>query len=405
MRCLLVLALALPLFAAAQQTFTINGRVKVESGGLDGVSMVVYREGEKQRTISTGLSKFSLDLDLNTTYVLSFEKDGFVTKKLSFNTKVPGDAAANGFTPFEFAVSMFKQYDGVNTVVFNQPVGLIRYNRTMDDFDYDTDYTKSIQSALDRTMEEVKEKQQEEAKGGSSSNAAADAKKKAAEDKARVAAETAARQKAELDAKASQKAQQEQDEARKREAQQKADADAAARIAQQRKEKEDAEAAKKAERDRKMDEARRKLAESKPAEAAPPPKKPAPVAKAAPPPKPAPARVAVRPAVTAQQVEGEHVRRSADPVAMQEPSPVSPARTNEVSEARPAGPGPDNAEVFRHEELIVEPGQVVTVIKLDNGKAVVEYKKVVRKYGGTFYFKDGRSCTKMVYDQEALASN
>lgn len=400
-RWLSLLALALPLVVAGQTTFTIHGRVKVEGGGLDGTSMVVYRDGEKQRTLSSGLGKFSLELELNTNYILSFEKDGFVTKKLSFNTRVPADAAANGFTPFEFAVSLFKQYDGVNTVVFNQPVGVIRYDRTMDDFDYDTDYTKSIQSALDRTMEEVKAKQEEES--GSSSAAAEAAKRKAAEDKARASAEAAARQKAEDDSKLAQKAARELEEARKRDMQRKADADEASRLAQQRREKEEAEAARKAERQRKMDEARRKLAEAKPADTPKPPPAPAPV-REQPKPKPVARPVAAaRPAVTAQRTDGEEARRRSAPVVVEEPSPVAPARANEVAVQRPAAPAPDAGEVFRHEELIVEPGQVVTLIRLDNGKVVTEYKKVVRKYSGTYYFKNGSSCTQLTYEQEALA--
>ena len=102
--------------------FVITGRLKVDGGSVDGSTMVVYREGQKQRTVSTDLNKFSLELDLNTSYVLSFEKDGFVTKKLSFDTHAPAAAITNGFTPCAFVVSLFKQYDGVNTVAFNPPV-------------------------------------------------------------------------------------------------------------------------------------------------------------------------------------------------------------------------------------------------------------------------------------------
>lgn len=80
---------------------------------------------------------------------MSFEKDGFVAKKISFNTKAPAEAVPNGFTPFDFAVSLFKQYDDINLVVFNQPVGIIHYDSKLGDFDYDTDYTKSIQSQLE----------------------------------------------------------------------------------------------------------------------------------------------------------------------------------------------------------------------------------------------------------------
>ena len=178
------LALASAPGVLAQGTFTINGRTKVDGGSLDGARCVVFKNGEKVRTLTTSLGKFSLDLDVNANYVLSFEKEGFVTKKLSFDTHAPAEAAANGFTPFDFAVSIFKQYDDVNTVVFDQPVGMIRYDRNADDFDYDTDYTKSIQSALDKAMSSVAEKQRAEKEKGD-----AEAKQKEADDKARAKAE------------------------------------------------------------------------------------------------------------------------------------------------------------------------------------------------------------------------
>ncbi|HEX2617442.1 MAG TPA: hypothetical protein VHL57_07855, partial [Flavobacteriales bacterium] len=158
----MALAIAGALAASAQGKFTINGRVKIDGGSVDGTRVVVYKNGEKLRTVTNNLSKFTLDLELNGDYILSFEKDGFVTKKLSFDTHAPAEAAANGFTPFEFAVSLFKQYDDVNTVVFNQPVGMIRYDKNVDDFDFDTDYTKSIQSALAEAQQEVEKKQAEE---------------------------------------------------------------------------------------------------------------------------------------------------------------------------------------------------------------------------------------------------
>jgi hypothetical protein len=108
-----LLCCAAPL-VMAQGRFTVNGRLKIDGGDLAGARAVVYKNGEKDRTITANLSKFALDLDLNANYVISFEKDGYVAKKLSFNTKVPADAVTKGFTPFEFAVSLFKQYDDLN---------------------------------------------------------------------------------------------------------------------------------------------------------------------------------------------------------------------------------------------------------------------------------------------------
>ncbi|NUQ16225.1 MAG: carboxypeptidase regulatory-like domain-containing protein, partial [Flavobacteriales bacterium] len=193
---ILFFVLFLPALGLAQRAFTIVGRVKVEGGGLENARVVVYKNGEKDRVLTSGLGKFQMELAFNANYVLSFEKDGFVTKKLVFDTKVPAEAAANGFAPFDFAVSLFKQYDDINIVVFNQPVGVIRYEPSVDDLDYDTDYTKSIQSQLQAVMEQVEKKQAEEQAQArqQEQQAAAAAKAQAqAEAEARKAAEAAAR--------------------------------------------------------------------------------------------------------------------------------------------------------------------------------------------------------------------
>ncbi|MBL0043193.1 MAG: hypothetical protein IPP33_01885 [Flavobacteriales bacterium] len=372
------------------QTFQINGRVKVDGGALEGTKVVVYKNGEKQRTVNSGLTKFSLDLDLNADYILSFEKEGFVSKKLSFNTHAPAEAIANGFTPFEFAVNIFKQYDDVNSVVFNQPVGMIRFSSEADDFDYDTDYTKSIQSELEKAIEEVAKKQAEEKEKD-----AIAAKQEEDEAKARAKAEA-------LQAKADA-------ESAKLKAKQDKEAAETAKREQMRL---DAEA-KKAEQERlaavekKPKEQPAPKAEPKPK---PEPKKkeePAPVqppvlAKVkAPKPSPEPPPVKFDPLITKLH-EGSEARRSNGANEMVEASPVQRAKENGSSEAKPALPE-KTIEVARHEELIVEPNSVTTRIDLDNGKAKTEYRKIVHKYGSVFYFKDGQSCTKLTYENEALA--
>jgi flagellar biosynthesis GTPase FlhF len=193
LRCLLASTILLcSVLGMAQGKFTVNGRLKIDGGDLGGARAVVYKDGVKERTVSTGLTKFSVDLDLNASYIISFEKDGFVSKKLSFNTHVPATLPPHGFLPFDFSVSLFKQYDDMNMVVFNQPVGVIRYEAAKGDFDYDTDYTKSIQSQLQQALAEVEQKRKEEAR-----NASAEAKRKAAEEREQARAEAEARKKAE----------------------------------------------------------------------------------------------------------------------------------------------------------------------------------------------------------------
>ena len=393
--------------ATMAQTFTISGRLKIEEGSVEGSRVVVFKDGKKERTVSSGLSRFALELELNSNYVLSFEKDGFVSKKLAFDTHAPAEAAANGFTPFEYAVSLFKQYDDVNVVVFNQPVGMIRYEPDADDFDYDTDYTKSIQSQLELIQQQVAEKQaQEAAMNEASAQAAAEAEKnkaKAEADAARSAAATA-KEKERLERDQAEAAKRAEAEKAKAEAlaaktateKEKADAAAALKAETERKRAEAAEAAQ-AEIDRKKTEALAKEEERN--------RKPAPVAKVAeekpkkaapPPPK--------RNELAAGLHEGEDARRSVGVNEMSEEPRIAPALPNTMEES-PVVAEAIEPKVNRKEELIVEPNQVVTVIKLWTDAQKAEYKKIVHKYGAVFYFKNGQACSKELYQQEALATN
>lgn len=142
--------------------FLITGKFKVDGGSNNGARIVLEKDGRKVRTLD-GDSRFEVKLDYQAIYIVSFEKDGYVTKKLRFDTHVPEERIEYGFEPFDFTVEIFEQFDDVNVVVFNQPVGKISYSDIIDEFDYDTDYTKSIQTQIQQVMEEVEVKKEEKA--------------------------------------------------------------------------------------------------------------------------------------------------------------------------------------------------------------------------------------------------
>lgn len=360
--------LMMPALVSAQGRFTVNGRMKIEGSDLAGARVVVMKNGAKERTITKDLNKFSLDLDLNANYVLSFEKDGFVAKKISFNTKAPAEAIANGFTPFDFAVSLFKQYDDINIVVFNQPVGMIRFDNKAGDFDYDTDYTKSIQSQLQQVLAQVEEKQ-----------------------KAEVSNEKVAAAKAAEEAKAMAKAQ--ADAAKQEAAKAKAEAEA-----------------------KKQAEAQAKVVEKKKEEPAAP--KPQPVVEkkqetavvnkpAAPKPEPVPKpKPVVAPTapnyVASKATIGGDQRRRNTPTMVEEVTRVSAAKSNISEEQRPAE-DLYTPEVVRSEELLVESNKVTVVVTVEVGDRKDEYRKTVHKWGGQYYFKNGATCSEEIYERETAA--
>lgn len=202
------LAIIVPFFlifgmqAIAQQKLKTPIKMKIEDGDFDAVSVVVKNNTTGETNTVAGTAKFDLDLKINCDYVISFSKPGYITKKIALNTNAPADRVSQGFYPFNFEVNLFKQYDGVNIVVFNQPVGKISYNRLIDDFDYDTDYTKQIQSALKAAEEEIKQKQAEER--AMAVQLKKEEEKKKAEEAALAKAE--AKEKAEAEKKAAEEA-------------------------------------------------------------------------------------------------------------------------------------------------------------------------------------------------------
>ena len=145
------------------QSFSVPIKFKIEDGGFDGAQILVQRNGVTSQTIP-GTDRLTLELAYNAAYIISFTKPGYITKRISINTTVPADRLEQGFEPYAYGVNLFKQYEGVNTVIFNQPVAKIAYSKKIDDFDYDVDYTKSVQSAMKEAEEETKKQAEIEKK-------------------------------------------------------------------------------------------------------------------------------------------------------------------------------------------------------------------------------------------------
>lgn len=133
----------------------------IVNGNFD-ASMVYVRRDNKTVITVKGKRNLELRLDFNAEYVVDFTKPGYITKTIEINTRVPEKRRKNGFEPYKIGVRLFKQYEGINYVVFNQPVALIAFLPEVDDFGYSTDYTKTILSELQRTTELLELKAMEE---------------------------------------------------------------------------------------------------------------------------------------------------------------------------------------------------------------------------------------------------
>lgn len=130
-------------------------KLEVEKSDLDGVVVKVKKDGKDAFTQS-GASKMRFKLDFDKKYSLIFTKDGYITKTIEINTAAPSDRIEKGFDAYKIGVKLYKQGEDNNTVVYNQPVARIKYDQNIEEFNFDTDYSKSILAAIALDKDEEK---------------------------------------------------------------------------------------------------------------------------------------------------------------------------------------------------------------------------------------------------------
>jgi hypothetical protein len=141
---------------SAQQNFLeIPVKLEIEKGNMDDVVVKVKKEGKDAFTQS-GASKMRFKLDFNKKYTLVFTKPGYISKTIEVNTKAPSGRIAAGFDPYKIGVKLFLQ-NQENMVIYKQAVAQIKFDQNLDEFNFETDYSKSILSAVTRDEEAEKQ--------------------------------------------------------------------------------------------------------------------------------------------------------------------------------------------------------------------------------------------------------
>lgn len=142
----------------SQNYLEVQGRLTFKNGSAKEGEIKLYENGNFVETyVADRSGKFKVDLDINNDYIFEFSKDGYVTKKININTKVPEGSEDKRFTPIYFSVELFRQHDDVNIIVFTQPVGVIKFYESIGDFDYDVDYSTAIRNKIDKAEKELEQ--------------------------------------------------------------------------------------------------------------------------------------------------------------------------------------------------------------------------------------------------------
>lgn len=394
----------------------VNIKFIIENGSLDDAKIEIRKNGKTVKNMDDVKSKTRLELEYGNDYMFTFSKPGYVTKRIIFSTKLPPEMMMAEFEEYPFSVSLFEQYEGVNAVVFNQPIARISYRDEKKDFDYDTDYTKSIQSEIKKFESEMLA-QKEKAE-----------KKKKEEEEAKKAAIARAEEEAKAQKKLAQ--QQAEEEARKQKAQIQAEEEARkAAIAKAGEEEKNRKAQLKAEEEskkaalaKKEEEERARKAQSQTEEEAKKntqakageedTQKKAALAKA----EEEKARKAKMQAeedakrnAQAKAVEEER-RRKAKSQAEEEAKRNTLAKATEEERRRKAAIVRESSEgrsnnsvkkdetIERKEEFIEEENRKITKVIFIKIEETIVYKKIVYKWGGIYFFRNDMSISEIYYN-------
>ena len=154
-------------FSNTDWHIAVDGIVTKDDQRLKGaivtlVNMEKYPEVTRS-IVTPGNGKFIFILEPENDYLIIASKTGLVTKKIMFSTKnVPEDRVGKGFTHYPIEIVLFEEVEGLNTSLLKEPLGKIVYNYKINDFEVDKEYAKSIrvqvlmlQKALQATKKRV----------------------------------------------------------------------------------------------------------------------------------------------------------------------------------------------------------------------------------------------------------
>ena len=126
----------------------IRARAEFELQPLPGATVTVYQGGSKVNSVKTGAGGlFSFKLDMNKLYTIEVSKEGYISKKINFDTSIPEDMG--GIWVREFAISVMRNCEGVDYSALKEPVDKIKYNARRKDFDSDKDYVYIMEAKID----------------------------------------------------------------------------------------------------------------------------------------------------------------------------------------------------------------------------------------------------------------
>ncbi len=151
-------------YADENWVLMVDGRVTSDNEKLKGAVVSLMKNTRiVQEIVTREGGQFVFVLKPDNEYVIEVSKKGYVSKSIYFSTSnVPEEILYTLLDPeFPVEITLFREMEGLNTSVLNEPVGRIVYSPKLDDFIVDLDYAKKIQPELRQLARDIKVGKQE----------------------------------------------------------------------------------------------------------------------------------------------------------------------------------------------------------------------------------------------------
>lgn len=160
------------LFALGQPKgyLSIEGTVLTDNKNTPGVTVTLYEEDDLRETKMTDENgRFLFNVFFNKKYTMRFEYNGYFSKSVSINTRIPSNKEKKWFL-YEFSVDLIKIREKTELAdtskILKMPVALISYDDISNDFTHQKKYKEWIDKQIVSVFvkyDEIKEERRIEA--------------------------------------------------------------------------------------------------------------------------------------------------------------------------------------------------------------------------------------------------
>ncbi len=137
--------------AAPERYLEVRGIAEFDMQPLSQVTANLYDGSNLVKSAKTGSDgRFSFKLEPNKQYTIEIEKDGMVSKRISFDTRMPDEEKGTWMN--EFSMGLVKPCSGVDYSVLKEPVDKVSFDAKRREFISDKSYVNNMRSRMERMM-------------------------------------------------------------------------------------------------------------------------------------------------------------------------------------------------------------------------------------------------------------